>query len=361
MRLGILGAGAIGAKHATAASALGLEVASVVDRNADRAAALASDHGARSGDDPRPMLDDPSIDAVVIGVPNCFHKPLALEALKAGKDVLLEKPMAISAPECDELCDAAEASRCVLQIGYAHRFTAVGSGAKALIETGALGEVYHAKAHLHLRRGVPGLGGWFTTKAMSGGGALIDLGVHLVDLGLHLLGQPTAVAVSGKAYSKFGVKMRGYVYESMWAGPPNYDGVCDVDDHATAMVTFDSGATLDLQVAWACNLPPSSAPDSMVAVLGDRGGLSFELFGDHLLLRHEVAGRNADSKLALPAADQMALQMADFAEAVSSRTRGVGATPAEGRKVQAIIDAVYKSSAANAPVSLEKSGRPIAR
>jgi predicted dehydrogenase len=352
MRLGILGAGAVGAKHAAAAAIAGVELARVVDRNIDRAAAIADGFDAASSDDPRSLWDDASIDAVVIGVPNCFHRPLALEAMRAGKDVLLEKPMALTAAECDELCEAAQELGRVLQIGYAYRFTAVGAGAKGLVESGVLGDVYHAKAHLHLRRGVPGLGGWFTTKAMSGGGALLDLGVHLVDLGLHLLGQPTAVAVSGKAYAKFGVKMRGYTYESMWAGPPNYEGVCDVDDHATALITFDTGATLDLQIAWACNLPAGTTPDSMVALLGDRGGLTFELFGDHLLLRSEVAGRNADAKVALPVADQMALQMADFAEAASSRTHGVGATPAEGRKVQAIIDAIYKSSDSNLPVTL---------
>lgn len=352
MRLGILGAGAIGEKHAAAAASVGVEIGRIVDRAAERAVDLAHQYDAASGTEPQSLFDDDSIDAVVIGVPNCFHRPLALEAMRAGKDVLLEKPMALSAVECDELIDAAEETGRVLQIGYAHRFTAVGAEAKAVIDTGALGDLYHAKAHLHIRRGIPGLGGWFTTKAMSGGGALIDLGVHLIDLSLHLLGQPKTVAISGKAYSKFGVKMEGYTYESMWAGPPNFEGVFDVDDHATALITFDSGATLDLQVSWACNLPDGTLPDSMVAVLGDRGGLSFELFGDHLRLRNEVAGRNADAKLALPEADQMAQQMVDFSEAVTSRSAGVGATPADGRQVQAIVDAIYKSSETNLPVTL---------
>ena len=352
MRLGILGAGTIGEKHAAAAATAGVEVGRIVDRAAERAVDLAHQYAAASATEPASLWDDDAIDAVVIGVPNCFHRPLALEAMRAGKDVLLEKPMALTAAECDELIDCAEETGRLLQVGYTHRFTAVGSEAKAVIDSGALGELYHAKAHLHLRRGIPGLGGWFTTKAMSGGGALIDLGVHLIDLGLHLLGQPTAVAVTGKAYSKFGVKMRDYTYESMWAGPPNFDGVFDVDDHTTATITFDTGATLDLQVSWACNLPTGAAPDSMFAVLGDRGGLSFELFGDHLLLRNEVAGRNADAKLALPEADQMALQMEDFAAACERRSHDVGATPADGRKVQAIVDAIYKSSESNLPITL---------
>ncbi len=352
MRLGILGAGAIGAKHAAAATAVGMEVAGVFDRHADRADALATACGAAAVDDVRRLFDDASIDAIIVGVPNCFHKPLAIEAMQAGKDVLLEKPMALTAAECDEIRAVAEQLGRVLQIGYVHRFTAVGLGAKGVIDSSDLGDIYHAKAHLYLRRGIPGLGGWFTNKAMSGGGALIDVGVHLIDLALFLLGQPEPVAVSGKAYSKFGVKMREYVYESMWAGPPDYDGVYDVEDHATALVTFASGSTLDLQVAWACNLPTGSCSDSLVAILGDRGGLSFELFGESLQLRTEVAGRNADAKIALPAADQMSLQMADFSEAITSRKLGVGASPDDGYRVQSIVDAIYKSDKTNAPVTL---------
>ncbi|MEO1497718.1 MAG: Gfo/Idh/MocA family oxidoreductase [Planctomycetota bacterium] len=352
MKLGIIGAGAIGEKHAAAAAGVGVEVAAIADRDADRAAALAGSYEAAAEAEPRAVFDNADVDAVVIGVPNCFHKPLAIDAMRAGKDVLLEKPMALSAAECDELIATAEETGRVLQIGYVHRFTSVGSAAKRVAESGDLGEVYHAKAHLFIRRGIPGLGGWFTTKAMSGGGCLIDLGVHLLDLQLFLLGQPTAVAVSGKAYSRFGTKMEDYVYESMWAGPPKLDGVFDVDDSAHAMITFDTGATLDLQVTWAGNLPTGALPDSLIGLFGDRGGLTFELFGDHLRLAHEVAGRNTDSKLMLPEADQMALQMLDFAQAVADRQPVVGATPAEGRAVQTLVDAIYASSEKNAPVTL---------
>ncbi|MEQ8847732.1 Gfo/Idh/MocA family oxidoreductase [Botrimarina sp.] len=350
MRVGIIGAGAIGEKHAAACQAVGVEVGWVIDRDEARAAKLADAHHATAKADPEHLWEDGSVGAVVVGVPNCFHKPLAIEAMQAGKDVLLEKPMAFTAQECDEILSVAESTGRLLQIGYAHRFTAVGAGAKQVIDTGALGEIYHAKAHLHLRRGVPGLGGWFTNKQMAGGGALIDLGVHLIDLALYLAGEPKPVAVSGKAYNKFGGRMKDYVYESMWAGPPNYNGVFDVDDHATAMIMLEGGATIDLQVAWACNLPSPSAPDSVVALLGDKGGVSFELFGDHLLMRSETARLNSETRLALPAADPMASQMKDFVKAVESREHGVGASPVEGRRVQAIVDAIYKSSETNRPV-----------
>jgi predicted dehydrogenase len=352
LRLGIIGAGAIGEKHATAAGAVGVTVTRVADRDAARAEALASTCGAGAVAEHAALLADPEVDAVVIGVPNCFHKQIALEAMRAGKDVLLEKPMALTAAECDELLDCQSDTGRVLQIGFAHRYTAVGQGAKRVIDQGLLGDVYHAKAHLYLRRSVPGLGGWFTTKAMSGGGALIDLGVHLLDLSLHLLGQPKPVSVLGKTYSKFGRKMEGYVYESMWAGPPRLDGVCDVEDSAHAAIVFDSGATLDLQVCWAINVPDAALPSSVMGFFGDRGGLTFEMFGDHLRLASEVAGRNADSKILLPEADQMAAQMQGFVEAVANRRNGVGATGADGRKVQSLVDAIYASSERNAAITL---------
>ena len=352
MRLGILGAGAIGEKHAEAAAAAGVQIARVVDQSADRAKELATAHNAQHSDQAGSLWDDAQVDAVVIGVPNCFHKPLAAEALRAGKHVLLEKPMALSAEECDELIAIAKETGKLLQIGYTHRFTAVGQAAKRIADSGDLGEIYHAKAHLYIRRGIPGLGGWFTNKSMSGGGCLIDLGVHLIDLVSHLMSHPQPVAVSGKAYSKHGVKMRDYVYESMWAGPPKYDGVFDVEDSAHAMVTYASGATLDLQVTWAADLPTGALPDSLIGLFGDQGGLTFELFGDHVRLAHQIAGRNADSKLALPAADQMALQMADFAAATAEGRHGVGATPEQGRAVQAVVDAIYASSEKNQPITL---------
>ncbi|MEM8864252.1 MAG: Gfo/Idh/MocA family oxidoreductase [Planctomycetota bacterium] len=352
MRIGIIGAGAIGDKHALAAREAGVEVARIVDRDLSRAKLLAELHQAAAGDKADAIWSDDSIDAVVIGVPNCFHKPLAIEAMQAGKDVLLEKPMALNAAECDELISVASKTERVLQIGFVHRYTAVGQAAKEMVESGRLGEIYHAKAQLFMKRSVPGLGGWFTNKKMSGGGALIDIGVHLLDLSLHLMGQPTPVSVAGKAYSMFGRKMRDYVYESMWAGPPNYDGVCDVDDSAHAMITFESGASLDLHVCWAGNFPDGQLPGSMVGLFGDQGGLTFELFGDKLQLASEIGGRNADSAIALPACDQMVLQMQAFEEAVAKRATTTGASPTDGRNVQALVDAIYASSESNQPVVL---------
>ncbi|MEN1678671.1 MAG: Gfo/Idh/MocA family oxidoreductase [Planctomycetota bacterium] len=350
--LAIIGAGAIGARHAAAAAECGYGIARVFDTDPARAAKLAEEHSGQPAEALDDVWGDKSVDAVVVGVPNKFHKPIAADAMRAAKDVLLEKPMAKSAAECDELVGLAEETGRVLQIGFAHRYTAVGAAAKKVVASGDLGQIHHAKALFYFTRGIPGLGGWFTTKEMAGGGAMIDIGVHLIDLVLHLTGQPTPEWVLGKTYSKFGPRMKDYVYESMWAGPPNFDGVCDVEDSAHAMITFAGGLTLDLNVCWAGNFPEGKLPPTQMALLGDRAGVSFELFGDALYLAGEQHGRLSETKIRLTETDHMVDQMRSFGEAVEARRLSVGATAAEGRKVQAIVDALYESSATSKPIAL---------
>lgn len=351
LRIAILGAGAIGAKHAAAAQEAGHVVGAVVDADAARCESLAEAFGCKGATDPAAIWDDATIDAVVIGVPNCFHKQLAIDAMRAGKDVLLEKPMAMNVAECEEICAIEQQTGRVLQIGFAHRYTAVGMAARQVIEAGELGEIYHAKAHLYLKRGIPGLGRWFTTKAVSGGGVLIDVGVHLIDLSLHLLNQPAPTAVLGRTYGRFGSRMQDYVYDSMWAGPPDFDGVFDVEDSAHAMITFDSGATLDLHVSWAGNFPEGQLPVSQIGLFGDKAGMTFELFGDHLNLAGEQQAKLTNTKMTLPAIDQMAEQLCGFADAIKARKTTTGASAAEGRKVQSIVDAIYQSSDSGQPVA----------
>jgi len=212
-----------------------------------------------------------------------------------------------------------------------------------MIDADELGKVYHVKAQLSRRRGIPGLGGWFTTKALSGGGPLIDVGVHVIDLALYLLGDRRPVRVSGKTYANFGNPIKDYIYESMWAGPPKPDGVFDVEDEAHALIHFDDGTTLNLEVAWAINTPADSVPENLMGFFGDKGGLTFELFGNHLNLATEIHKHNCDTKVYLPEVKRYEEQIADFARVVEARGRPC-ATGEQGEIVQSIIDAIYESS-----------------
>ena len=350
--LGMIGAGTIGRYHVDAANALGIPVRWVVDIDAGRGQELAALCHARYAADPRELWADPQVTAVVIGVPNSLHRDVALAALEADKDILLEKPMAMNLAECREIKQVAVARDRMLQLGFVHRYTAVGQGAQSVVEAGTLGDIYHARAHLNLRRAVPGLGKWFTTRSRAGGGAIMDVGVHLLDLVLKLLDHPQPLSVTAQVHKHFGVRMRDYIYENMWAGPPQLDGICDVDDAGYAWIRFPGELTLDLQIAWAGNFPQGAFPESQVAFLGTRGGLSFELFGDHLLLAGEKYGRLSDTRIRLADVNAYEVQLRDFVAAVESR-QVHGASGEEGAMVQSIVDAIYRSSDERSEVQIE--------
>ena len=343
VRVAVIGAGSIGQKHAQAAPAAGAKLAYVVDADAERARELAAECDAPFADDAAKAIRDPHVDGIIVCVPNCFHKELAIRAMRGGKDVLLEKPMALNEAECQEINDVARDTGRVLQLAFVHRYTAVGRLAKSIAATHTLGDIYHAKAHLHFRRGVPGLGKWFTTRQLSGGGALIDVGVHLVDLAMHVLDFPTVESVHGQVHAKFGSRMGEYVYENMWAGPPNHDGVFDVEDSAHAFIRFADGVTLDLHVAWAGNFPEAGLPTSMMGFFGDRGGITFELSGDHVNHSHEQGRAIVDGRIPAPETDPFRDQLSDFVNSIKAR-QPHGPTGEQGQIVQSIVDAVYRSS-----------------
>lgn len=342
-QIGIIGAGAIGQKHAEAAQAAGASIRWIADTNVALASELAEKFGGTPCDSAEIVLNDAATDAIVIGVPNRLHHSLAIAALEAGKDLLLEKPMALTASQCQEINNVANRTGRIVQVGFAHRYTAVGKLAKQIVDQGRLGHIYHVKAHLHLRRGVPGLGKWFTTKSVAGGGALIDVGVHLIDLAMSTLGYPEVADISGQVYSTFGRRMRSYVYENMWAGPPDWEGICDVEDAAHAFIRFQNGATLELDVAWAGNFPEPSIPTSLMGFFGDAGGMTFELFGDHAKLTSERDGKLVDERLEAPPAEHFREQFEAFLHSMESR-QITGANGREGEIVQRIVDEIYRKS-----------------
>jgi predicted dehydrogenase len=343
INLGIVGAGGIGKAHLASAKKVGVNVVCIADVNGAMAKEVATANGVPNHtDDPQKLFNDKSIQAVVIGTPNKFHAPLAIAALQAGKDVLVEKPMAMNAGECRQMIDARDKSGKILQVGFVQRYSAVATTARAFIDAGRLGNIYHVKANYYRRRGIPGLGGWFTTKALSGGGPLIDLGVHIIDLVMHLMKYPKPVRASGKVYAKFGADMKHYLYESMWAGPPRYDGKCDVEDSAHALIRLEGGATLEMNTTWAGNFPENAVPN-IIGLFGDKGGITFNLGGDKVQIACEDLGHNVDLSPKLRTVVAFDEQMKHFADNVVNRTKP-HATGENGMTVQSILDAIYKSS-----------------
>ena len=196
--------------------------------------------------DYRQVLADPEVEAVSVCTPNNVHPTITMDALRAGKHVLCEKPAARTYAEALEMQKVQHETGRVLNIGVVNRFNTAVNEIKKLISAGELGEVYHVYVSFRAHRSIPGLGGAFTTKAIAGGGTLIDWGVHYLDIVMYCTGDPMPKTVSGTAYSRLGVDMPNYVYRSMWAkDTKDLNGTYDVDDFVTGFIRTE-GPTISL-------------------------------------------------------------------------------------------------------------------
>ena len=346
--IGFIGAGNINAGHMKNAKALGMEIAAVADVNRAAAEAAAKTYDAKPFEDFNEMLKL-GLDGVVIGTPNKFHAPQAVAALQAGSSVFLEKPMAMNAGESEQIIAARDAAGKILQMGMVNRFRGSSQTLVDFIDAGRCGDLYAGQAFWWRRRGIPGFGGWFTTKSMSGGGALIDIGVHLLDLALYLMKFPAPVAVSGSTYNTFR-KLEDYTYTSMWAGPPKEGAEKDVDDYATAKIRFSEGQTLALDVSWALNLP-NMKPEVGVMLMGTKGGVSMDNL-ETPAFHGEAEGHIIDVLPQYAKVDPMHAEMANFRDCLTGDAQPL-ATAEQGRTVQSILDAIYKSSDEGREVRLD--------
>jgi len=222
------------------------------------------------------VLADPEIEAVSVCTPNNVHAPIAIDALRAGKNVLCEKPAARTYAEALEMQKAQNETGKILNIGVVNRFNDSVNLIKKYIDDGKLGEIYHVYVSFRAHRSIPGLGGAFTTKAIAGGGALIDWGVHYLDIVMYCCGDPKAKTVSGEVFSKLGKDIAGYTYKDMWAGPPKLDGIYDVDDSITAMIRTD-GPVITVHGAWAQNI---GEEERYIDFIGDKGGIRLQYGAD---------------------------------------------------------------------------------
>ena len=233
--------------------------------------------------DYREALADPEITAVSVCTPNNVHAAISIEAMSAGKHVLCEKPTARVYSEALEMQRVQHETKMTLNIGVVNRFNDSVNLIKQYIESGKLGEVYRVYVSFRAHRSIPGLGGDFTTKAVAGGGALIDWGVHFLDIVMYCCGDPVVRTVSGEVFCKLGLDMKNYAYKDMWAGPPNYSGVYDVDDSVTAMIRT-AGPTVTVNGAWAENIGDGGM---FIDFIGDKAGIRLNYGSDFTLYTAE--------------------------------------------------------------------------
>ncbi len=275
-RVGIIGNGGIckGAHLKEYLTDDRIEVVALCDIIEERAVYLKNEYFPEADvyTDYKELLKDETIDSVDICTPNYLHSIIAVEAFEAGKHVFCEKPDAVSVEEAVRMSDAAEKAGKTLMVMRNNRFVDASVFAKKYIEKGAMGDIYCGRCGWQRRRGIPGKGGWFTTKAQSGGGPLIDLGVHLIDLSIWLMGNPTPVAVSGSTYCKFSDNDSSDSVNSDF-GDKKADGTFDVEDLAMGMIRFDNGAVLQIEFSWASNIKSECR---FVELRGTKSGLKWE-------------------------------------------------------------------------------------
>lgn len=258
----------------------GAEIKYFCDIIEERAQKAVQDYGCgQAVVDYRDILNDPEVDAVSICTPNHVHASITIDFLRAGKHVLCEKPAGRTYAEALEMQKVQHETGKVLAIGVVNRFNNSVNIIKNMIDNGDLGELYHIYASFRAHRSIPGLGGAFTTKAIAGGGALIDWGVHFLDVVMYCAGDPLPKTVTGQAYCKLGKDMKNYTYTDMWAGPPNYDGTYDVDDFVTAMIRTE-GPSITINGAWAQNI---GVAEMYIDFLGDKAGIRMQYGGDFKL------------------------------------------------------------------------------
>jgi predicted dehydrogenase len=341
----VIGAGAIGLDH----------LASFQQHPAVRLAAVAEvspERGREAADkfnvpdlvtDYRVLLSRDDIDVVSIALPNYLHAPVALAALKAGKHVMLDKPMATNARDGARLVAEAKKRGVLFMVGQNNRFGPEVQTARRLVTEGVLGDVYHAKTAWVRRSGIPRIGSWFTQTKFAGGGCTYDIGVHALDRCLYLLGEFDAAAVSGQTYAQFGPRGRG---DGSW-GKSEIDPKrpFDVDDLSVALIKLKSGRTVLLEASWAAH---QAEPDfNGTQLFGTEAGLLFPP------LRLFRPGRHgyANELVTLDAPKVNPNRMVHFIDCLLGKAEPF-VKPAESLAVQKILDAIYRSAKTGREVRL---------
>jgi len=292
------------------------------------------------------LLEIDELDFIDICTPNYLHSVIAVKALNKGIHVFCEKPDAVSASEALKMQEAANNSGKHLMVMRNNRFRTTSRYLKKYVSDGNAGEIYCGRCGWQRRRGIPGKGGWFTTKAQSGGGPLIDLGVHMIDLAIWLMGNPTPVSVSGCTYTKFADNdVSDSVHSSF--GEKKADGIFDVEDLAMGFIRFDNGACLQIEFSWASNIEKENV---FVELRGSKAGINFKL--DEFKIYTENNGVLEDiAPLVKETPPDHPKNIRHFINVLKGEEEP-DFVPVQGVNMIKILDAMYKSAETGAEVKL---------
>jgi len=358
IKVGVIGAGWMVKYHAAGFRKAGAEIVAVADPAPGAAEKAAAEWGiAKTFDSVDKMLAEvPDLDAVSIIVPNKFHAPLALQCLRAGKHVFCEKPPGLNASEVEEMVSVAKETGKKLMFNFNNRARPESQAMKGYVDDGTVGTINSAQAKWIRRTGIPGFGGWFTTKAMAGGGATIDL-LHMIDLSLYFMGYPEPAHVLANTFDSH-IKDAGF--KGPWGIPDREGGTTDVECAAHGFVRFKSGQVLSLQVSWAEMVKREEV--SVVFQGTKAGGKVERLFArdgfdetaiDTCELYVQENGNSVNRTIIVEECEDMGRinSAANFIDAINGVAEPFN-TPEQALKLMLIIDALYESAKTGAPVAV---------
>lgn len=303
----------------------------------------------RTSTNPADLFADPDIDIIDICTPNNYHAPLAIAAMKAGKHVICEKPLAPTPAQIRKMIQARDRAGVLLMTAQSTRFSGASMALRAEVETGVLGDVYHSRAWMIRRAAAPVRPG-FIMKKHSGGGPCIDIGVHILDLALWMMGNPRPVAVTGVANAHLAHQKGAF---SVWGGEIPKE--LDVEDFAAAFVRFENGGSLILEVSWLLHHDVGEDvgnTDSQLWLYGTKAGAHWpkcEIYETNYKTRQHY---NRKLKTTDSSMRAHARECVEFARAVA--TGGPSPVPAEqALQVMAILDGIYRSQEKGGEVRLK--------
>jgi len=337
LKFGIIGTGWPGQQHAIALAEIpDVQLHSCADSNLERLRSFAETYRLESSfEDYQELLRDRDLDAAIICLPNFLHFPASLAALEAGKHVFCEKPPTTNAAEMKVLRDEAEKRGLIYFFGRQFRFTPAVRTARDIIAEGRLGKIYRARASWIRSRGIPaGIGLWFTDKKRSGGGALIDIGVHALDTAWYLMGTPRPVSISAKVFRNFAHLVEVPIF--------------DVEDEAHAFIRFANDAVVELETSWAANLtddtplgPEWVGRESNNCILfGTKGTLRLK----PLTLFEDEEGKLTTVPLESHYRESsFEMQLRNFAAAIGGQASAIN-NAEQALELMEMIDGIYASS-----------------
>ncbi len=334
VRVGIIGAGGIGQYHIKCLLPVeGAEVIAAADVNEQMLEQVKKEFGIeKTFKHWKDMLKLKGLDAVCVCTPNKLHYQPTVDALNAGKHVLVEKPMAMNAREAEKMVQAAKKNKKLLQIAFQWRFAPSAQFLKKQYDEGVFGDVCYVRVQALRRRGIPNWG-VFGRKELQGGGPMIDIGVHLLEMAHYIVGSPKPTSARGACYTYMGNKKSDVVCP--W---PNWDyKTYTVEDLAVGFMTFDNGMTLTIESSFVAHIEKDIFN---VQVMGTKGGGTY----DPAKIYTDMNGYMMNVEPSY-VGDEVGFnfKMRHFIECIRDGKECL-APGEEGLVVQKMLDAIYKSA-----------------